>query len=56
MHCKPRHFDLSGLKGISDATLEQHFNLYAGYVTQTNQSLERLAALSRPLPKQRTQA
>lgn len=46
MAYKPRHFDLSGLKGISDATLEQHFNLYAGYVTQTNKLLEQLAELS----------
>jgi Fe-Mn family superoxide dismutase len=29
-------FPLSGLKGISDKTLEMHFKLYEGYVTQTN--------------------
>ena len=27
MRYNARHFDLSGLKGISDATLEQHFKL-----------------------------
>jgi superoxide dismutase len=29
-------FDLSGLKGISEQSLEVHFELYKGYVTQTN--------------------
>ena len=29
---KAREFDLSGLQGISDRTLEVHFGLYAGYV------------------------
>jgi Fe-Mn family superoxide dismutase len=33
---KPRIFDLHGLQGISDQTLEQHFKLYEGYVKQTN--------------------
>ena len=31
-----RKFDLSGLKGISDKTLEMHFKLYEGYVQNTN--------------------
>ena len=31
-----RQFPLSGLKGISDKTLEMHFKLYEGYVKQTN--------------------
>lgn len=31
-----RQFDLSGLKGISDQTLEMHFKLYEGYVKETN--------------------
>ena len=31
-----KQFDLSGLKGISDQTLEMHFKLYEGYVTNTN--------------------
>ena len=26
----PRQFNLSGLKGISDQTLEMHFKLYEG--------------------------
>ena len=29
-------FNLSGLNGISDRTLEMHFTLYDGYVKQTN--------------------
>jgi Fe-Mn family superoxide dismutase len=33
---EPRAFDLSGLNGISDRTLEMHFALYEGYVEQTN--------------------
>jgi Fe-Mn family superoxide dismutase len=33
---KPQQFDLSGLNGISDQTLEMHFKLYEGYVTNTN--------------------
>ena len=33
---KPKTFDLSGLNGISDKTLEMHFKLYEGYVTNTN--------------------
>jgi Fe-Mn family superoxide dismutase len=31
-----RSFDLKGLRGISDETLELHFKLYAGYVKGTN--------------------
>jgi len=33
---KARQFNLSGLKGISDQTLEMHFKLYEGYVKETN--------------------
>ena len=40
-------FDLSGLTGISDQTLEMHFKLYAGYVTNTNTYNERIAELIR---------
>src|SRR5688500_16886848 len=40
---KARQFPLSGLKGISDETLEMHFKLYEGYVTETNKLNERLA-------------
>jgi len=36
---------LRGLKGISDAQLDVHFALYAGYVTNTNKLNETLAAM-----------
>ena len=36
----PKKWDLSGLKGISDATLEMHFGLYEGYVKNTNTLIE----------------
>lgn len=36
---------LKGLKGISDAQLEVHFGLYAGYVTNTNKVNELLAEI-----------
>ena len=42
---KPRTFDLSDLNGISNQTLEMHFKLYEGYVTNTNTLNERIAAL-----------
>jgi Fe-Mn family superoxide dismutase len=38
-----RQFDLSGLKGISDETLEMHFKLYEGYVKETNKLTERIS-------------
>jgi len=31
-----KRFDLKGLNGISDKTLEMHFKLYEGYVHETN--------------------
>ena len=37
-----RQFDLSGLNGISDRTLETHFRLYEGYVKETNRLTERI--------------
>ncbi len=40
---KARQFDLSGLKGISDKTLEMHFKLYEGYVKETNNLSTRIA-------------
>jgi Fe-Mn family superoxide dismutase len=40
---KPRKFNLSGLRGISDKTLEMHFKLYEGYVKETNRLTERIA-------------
>jgi len=42
---KPQSFSLSGLNGISDKTLEMHFKLYEGYVTNTNTLTERIAAI-----------
>jgi len=38
-----RRFDLAGLHGISDKTLEMHFKLYEGYVQQSNLLRERIA-------------
>ena len=40
---KPRDFNLSNLKGISDETLEMHFKLYEGYVKETNKLNEKIA-------------
>lgn len=40
-----RQFNLSGLNGITDKQLEQHYKLYAGYVTNTNKLNEQLAEL-----------
>ena len=40
---KAKQFNLSGLKGISDQTLEMHFKLYEGYVKETNNLQERIA-------------
>jgi len=42
---QPRQFNLSGLKGISDQTLEMHFKLYDGYVKETNRLSEQIAAI-----------
>jgi len=39
---KAREFNLSGLKDISDKTLEMHFKLYEGYVKETNNLSERI--------------
>lgn len=41
---KAKRYDLSGLTGISDRTLEMHFKLYEGYVEATNNLTERIAA------------
>ncbi|MBV9211726.1 MAG: superoxide dismutase, partial [Acidobacteria bacterium] len=38
-----KQFNLSGLNGISDQTLEMHFKLYEGYVKETNNLTERIA-------------
>jgi len=42
-----KEFDLSGLTGISDKTLETHFKLYEGYVKETNRLNEKLAEFLR---------
>ncbi|HEX7706154.1 MAG TPA: Fe-Mn family superoxide dismutase [Thermoanaerobaculia bacterium] len=42
---KPQSFDLSDLTGISNQTLEIHFKLYEGYVTNTNTLNEKIAGL-----------
>jgi Fe-Mn family superoxide dismutase len=39
---KARQFNLSGLNGISDQTLEVHFKLYEGYVKETNNLSEKI--------------
>src|SRR5918992_303912 len=40
---RPKEFDLSGLSGISDETLEMHFKLYQGYVKETNRLTEKIS-------------
>lgn len=42
---KQKTFNLSGLNGISDQTLETHFGLYGGYVKNTNTLNEQLVTL-----------
>ena len=42
---KAKQFNLSGLTGISDQTLEMHFKLYEGYVKETNNLQEKIAAI-----------
>lgn len=42
---KPKTFDLSGLNGISDQTMEMHFKLYEGYVKETNRLRERISGI-----------
>jgi Fe-Mn family superoxide dismutase len=42
---KAKQFNLSGLNGISDQTLEMHFKLYEGYVTNTNVLTEKISAV-----------
>jgi Fe-Mn family superoxide dismutase len=41
----PKKWNLSGLQGISDQTLEIHFGLYEGYVKNTNALLDRIDTL-----------
>ena len=40
---KAKQFNLSGLNGISDETLEMHFKLYEGYVKETNKLTVKIA-------------
>jgi Fe-Mn family superoxide dismutase len=40
---QPKEFNLSGLNGISDRTMEMHFKLYEGYVKETNKLTEKLS-------------
>ena len=40
---QPKEFNLSGLNGISDDTLEMHFKLYQGYVKETNKLTEKIS-------------
>ena len=42
---KAKTYNLSGLKGISDQTLEMHFKLYEGYVTNTNTLTDRIGEI-----------
>src|SRR5881396_1077550 len=42
---KAKQFNLSGLQGISDKTLEMHFKLYEGYVKATNDLNARIAEI-----------
>lgn len=37
-----RSYDLHGLNGISDKTMQTHFKLYEGYVKETNNLTERI--------------
>lgn len=41
----PKKWQLSGLQGISDETLQIHFGLYEGYVKNTNTLNERISEL-----------
>jgi superoxide dismutase, Fe-Mn family len=45
MTYKARSFDLHGLHGISDETLELHFKLYEGYVKGTNTLTAQIAGI-----------
>ena len=40
-----KQFNLSGLQGISDQTLEMHFKLYEGYVKATNDLTARIGEI-----------
>jgi len=42
---RAKEFNLSGLNGISDRTLEMHFKLYEGYVKETNKLTEKISEI-----------
>ena len=42
-----KQFNLSGLNGISDRTLEMHFKLYEGYVKETNNLTQKISEFFR---------
>lgn len=44
-HYRPKLFDLIGLNGISDETIEMHLRLYEGYVESANELAEKLSEL-----------
>jgi Fe-Mn family superoxide dismutase len=44
---RARTFDLTGLHGISDQTLELHFKLYEGYVKETNRLMDEVRDLQK---------
>lgn len=44
---RAKEFKISGLKGISDKTVEMHLKLYEGYVKNTNLIAEQLAEIVR---------
>ncbi|HWQ36703.1 MAG TPA: superoxide dismutase [Blastocatellia bacterium] len=45
MNYQAKQFNLSGLSGISDQTLEMHFKLYEGYVKGTNLLNEKISEI-----------
>ena len=45
----PKQYNLSGLTGISDKTLEMHFKLYEGYVKETNRLSARIGEFLKKL-------
>ncbi|HSE58875.1 MAG TPA: Fe-Mn family superoxide dismutase [Nitrospiraceae bacterium] len=44
LHYQAKPFDLRGLKGMSDRTIELHLSLYHGYVREANRLSERIRA------------
>ncbi|MEO8339258.1 MAG: superoxide dismutase [Nitrospirota bacterium] len=42
---RPKQYNLSGLIGISDQTLERHVKLYEGYVRETNRLTDHIAQI-----------